>query len=116
MAISALDKHGVGLRESLSEVFKNRLEKHVSVIVFLYLILPTVNGVDQITFQVPSLLWILLIFSNEPHVPLEPALLCKGSISVLATHTNTTKQRRKGLDRTLTHEKFKDGFVIHFSC
>lgn len=82
--------------------------------VSVYLMLP--GGVDQIASQVPNLPWILLVLSNEPQVPLEPALLCKGSISILAAHTNAAKQRRKGWDRTPAHQKFKGGFVIHFSC
>ena len=32
--------------------------------VYVYLLLPIGNGVDQIASQVPNLLWILL--SNEP--------------------------------------------------
>lgn len=55
------------------------------------------------------------LYSLVSQVALEPALLYKGSTSILAAHKNTAKQRRKGWDSTPVLPEFKVVPVIHFS-
>lgn len=55
------------------------------------------------------------LYSLVSQVALEPALLYKGSTSILAAHKNTAKQRRKGWDSSPVLPEFKGVPVIHFS-
>lgn len=64
-SVAKTGKHRAGLRENLY-IFKHRLEKHVWEMLYICLMLPPGNGVDQRASQIPSLLWSLL--SQEPSV------------------------------------------------